>query len=160
MNAEEKRLAKADKSRMWRLANPDRVKMHNQRARERRKGDPERLQRRRECNERSRRKHREQLNAKNREAYRTRPEVRERGRRWQSAHPVELREASLRWEAANTEKRRIYRHRSNKKASEGLNDSYVRQTLSVGTGVPTGEWPQELVDLQRENLKLKRGLKK
>lgn len=160
MTAEEKRKLKAFKSRMWRLANPEKAKALQLRTRERYQTDPVLLQRRRETNQRSRVRCRERVNKRARERYHANPDVAIRSKRWQLTHPDEAKTARVRWEKANPGKRRVVRNRSHKKASEELTDSYVRHTLSVGTSISTDVWPQALVDIQRENLKLKRTTKR
>lgn len=121
----------------------------------------EQKQRQREANRRYDETHREEKRARNKtwrdanKAY-----VRAYDKTYAREHPDRKEASNAAWRAAHPEKVKAMRAAAVVRGRKELQDHYVRKTLSRGTSIPAHAWPQLLVDLQRENLKLKRGLKK
>jgi len=91
--------------------------------------------------------HRDELNEKARQRYIPHPRVKQ--------SRDKLSAADKKWRAANPEK--VRRHWSNNKINQikRLTDSYIRDLL----GYRKGECPQELIEVKRAHLMLKRAIK-
>lgn len=112
---------------------------------------------------------RERLIEKKRELRKKKADkIREQKRlRYARSNGEELRKIKQ-WRAANPEKMRSYeqnpermskrRQRSKNQVAEAT-DGYIKDLLKEGTGLKRSDLPQELVELKRKQLKIKRQLK-
>ena len=154
----------AEYLRRWRAANPDKVAAAYARRQHLLKTDPEARERHRKHNRDSQRRHSEHHNEQNRKRYAEDPEYRKRVLAktgdWSKANPARRNEIKRKWRQANPDKVRKQHAKQYISGRDNLTDGYVRGTLSAHSEIPQPAWPQELVDLQRETLKLKRKLKK
>lgn len=64
-----------------------------------------------------------------------------------------------RYRASHREQDRSYKRKYQAKAINGIYDSYVRCCLAKGTSIPQQDFQSEIVDIKREQIKLKRLLK-
>lgn len=55
--------------------------------------------------------------------------------------------------------RNIWTKQRNKRSSDGLEDTYIRRILSTRSKLKMSEFPQEIVDVQREVIRIKRFIK-
>jgi hypothetical protein len=82
-----------------------------------------------------------------------------RQQRWKR-NPKSNRECSLRWARAHREKVAAACKRYGTMARKTLRDSYIKQLLFHNCRIPLKNFPRELVELKRAQLKLHRDLRK
>jgi len=152
----EKKQRKREALQRWRKANPDKEKA--------RRMTPQA----KEAAIRRGRKYRERMGKSLAERQRVRyandPEYRRRmleayRRHWHRNKDERVKK-NKQYLATHPEKVKAYARKAYRKTRDTLTDGYVRGTLSANSPLPATAWPQELVDLQRANLKLKRATRK
>ena len=98
----------------------------------------------------------EKRKAYNRQYRKDNPEkVRLLNEEWKKAHP----EYEKKWRKENPERHREYKSRSRKLDRKELKDWYVREKLAMHFKGELREFPQEMIDAKREDIKARRLLK-
>lgn len=88
-----------------------------------------------------------------------RPEIRAYYRQWYAAHAESVKARAAKWAKANPDKRRDVCRENMARRCGKLNDAYVRRMLAQSMGLKAADIPQQLVEVQRELLKIKRYLR-
>lgn len=79
--------------------------------------------------------------------------------RWRDSNSEVIKKRAKEWAKANPVKRRSISKENMLRQREKLSNAYVRRMLAESLGLKSGDIPQQLVDVQRELLKLKRELR-
>ena len=102
---------------------------------------------------------RERVREYKRKDYKNRREAhRAAGEKYYKKNRDKILKRTSQWQKDNREARNEYARACAKKGSLQMTDRYVRSMLTVGSILGMGDIPQELVDLKREHLKLRRTL--
>lgn len=80
-------------------------------------------------------------------------------RQWYAAHAESLKARAVEWTKANPDKRRDVCRKNTARQRAKLSDAYVRRMLAQSMGLTASDIPQQLVEVQRELLKIKRYLR-
>lgn len=85
---------------------------------------------------------------------------RNRNATWRAANKDKVRAAAARYRAANKAKAAAFAAAYHAAARRDLLDRYVKATITRGTSIKSADVPQELVELKRVQLLIKREVKK
>lgn len=80
--------------------------------------------------------------------------------RWRDGNSEVVKTRAKEWAKANPIKRTSINRENMIRQRKKLSNAYVRRMLAESLGLKSGDIPQQLVDVQRELLKLKRELRK
>lgn len=111
-----------------------------------------------DCRECEREKHRAWYAKQETKPY-ERPELKAYWQKWYAENSDKVKARAADWAKKNTAKRHAICLENMRRQRAKLSDAYVRRMLAASVGLKSGDVPQQLVEVQRELLRLKRELR-
>jgi hypothetical protein len=111
-----------------------------------------------DCRECERAKHRAWYAKQETKPY-EREELKVYWKKWYKANSGDVKRRAVEWAKKNPGKRHVICLENMRRQREKLCDAYVRRMLAASVGLKSRDMPQQLVEVQRELLKLKRELR-